>query len=235
MRIFLHWRWGVSAEEVSGGGGAGGRGGQTRLLGRLWARRLICGRSRDLDGGRSRAGEEGHVAVSHGEPGRDDGDDRGCDALKERDCDERRGGRVGRGARRVERRLESTPPPTRTCSLSASHTGARQTPPTTCAHNIARPRPRSRRPPPRPPRPPAMAGLARDVAAFKSALHRQDYTSWHSQPPPPQPAQHPSSSASGSADGDSKKKKRPKSSMYGPLSFPAPLTSCARHCILSTR
>ncbi|KAI0668836.1 transcription initiation factor IIE subunit beta [Trametes maxima] len=28
-----------------------------------------------------------------------------------------------------------------------------------------------------------MSGLARDAAAFKSALHRQDYTSWHSQPP----------------------------------------------------
>ncbi|CDO70440.1 hypothetical protein BN946_scf184999.g81 [Trametes cinnabarina] len=28
-----------------------------------------------------------------------------------------------------------------------------------------------------------MSGLARDAAAFKTALHRQDYTSWHSQPP----------------------------------------------------
>ncbi|GBE87123.1 Transcription initiation factor IIE subunit beta [Sparassis crispa] len=29
-----------------------------------------------------------------------------------------------------------------------------------------------------------MSGLARDAAAFKSALHRQDYSSWHSQPNP---------------------------------------------------
>jgi transcription initiation factor TFIIE subunit beta len=29
-----------------------------------------------------------------------------------------------------------------------------------------------------------MSKLAKDQAAFKSALHRQDYTSWHSQPPP---------------------------------------------------
>jgi len=29
-----------------------------------------------------------------------------------------------------------------------------------------------------------MSKLAKDSAAFKSVLHRQDYTSWHSQPPP---------------------------------------------------
>ncbi|KAI0776796.1 transcription initiation factor IIE subunit beta [Trametes elegans] len=52
-----------------------------------------------------------------------------------------------------------------------------------------------------------MAGLARDAAAFKSALHRQDYTSWHSQPPPPQPAAPPGEAES------SKKKKRPKSNV----------------------
>ncbi|KAK1220322.1 hypothetical protein PQX77_016917 [Marasmius sp. AFHP31] len=30
-----------------------------------------------------------------------------------------------------------------------------------------------------------MSKLAKDVASFKSVLHRQDYTSWHSQPPLP--------------------------------------------------
>lgn len=55
-----------------------------------------------------------------------------------------------------------------------------------------------------------MSGLARDAAAFKSALHKQDYTSWHSQPPPPQLAQ---STAASAGDGEPpKKKKRPKSS-----------------------
>ncbi len=55
-----------------------------------------------------------------------------------------------------------------------------------------------------------MSGLARDAAAFKSALHKQDYTSWHAQPPPPQPALQPAASA---GDGEPpKKKKRPKSS-----------------------
>lgn len=29
-----------------------------------------------------------------------------------------------------------------------------------------------------------MSGLARDAAAFKSSLQRQDYTSWHSNPKP---------------------------------------------------
>ena len=59
----------------------------------------------------------------------------------------------------------------------------------------------------------AMAGLARDAAAFKSALYRQDYTSWHSQPPPLQQSQQagPSTAVAGDAD-PSKKKKRPKSS-----------------------
>ncbi|KAJ8461876.1 hypothetical protein ONZ51_g11262 [Trametes cubensis] len=52
-----------------------------------------------------------------------------------------------------------------------------------------------------------MSGLARDAAAFKTALHRQDYTSWHSQPPGLQPQQPPAP-----AGDDSKKKKRPKSS-----------------------
>ncbi|RPD60743.1 transcription initiation factor IIE subunit beta [Lentinus tigrinus ALCF2SS1-6] len=59
-----------------------------------------------------------------------------------------------------------------------------------------------------------MSGLARDAAAFKSALHRQDYTSWHSQPPPLHQAQQAGSSAAPATDADpSKKKKRPKSNI----------------------
>ncbi|KAI0651267.1 transcription initiation factor IIE subunit beta [Trametes meyenii] len=55
-----------------------------------------------------------------------------------------------------------------------------------------------------------MSGLARDAAAFKSALHRQDYTSWHSQPP----ALQTQPTAAPSGDGEpSKKKKRPKSNV----------------------
>ncbi|EKM52716.1 uncharacterized protein PHACADRAFT_176739 [Phanerochaete carnosa HHB-10118-sp] len=49
--------------------------------------------------------------------------------------------------------------------------------------------------------------LARDAAAFKSALTRQDYSSWHSQPPPLQQPQDAAESSS------SKKKKRPKSNI----------------------
>lgn len=56
------------------------------------------------------------------------------------------------------------------------------------------------------PHPPLMASLARDAAAFQTALKRQDY-SWRSQPAPPQQA-----ADSSVADGDPKKKKRPKSS-----------------------
>ncbi|KAI0717710.1 transcription initiation factor IIE subunit beta [Cerioporus squamosus] len=59
-----------------------------------------------------------------------------------------------------------------------------------------------------------MSGLARDAAAFKSALHRQDYASWHSQPPLPTQSQQAGSSAVAAGDGDpSKKKKRPKSNI----------------------
>ncbi|KAI0920417.1 hypothetical protein AcW1_002164 [Taiwanofungus camphoratus] len=55
-----------------------------------------------------------------------------------------------------------------------------------------------------------MSGLARDAAAFKSALHRQDYSSWHSQSPAlTQPIP-----ASDSAESSLKsKKKRPKSNV----------------------
>jgi len=53
-----------------------------------------------------------------------------------------------------------------------------------------------------------MAGLARDAAAFKSALHRQDYSSWAIQPPP-LGGNPPAESSSDS----SKKKKRPKTNV----------------------
>lgn len=54
-----------------------------------------------------------------------------------------------------------------------------------------------------------MSKLAKDSAAFKSVLHRQDYTSWHSQPPPldVQPAESPAPSNS------PQKKKRPKANI----------------------
>ncbi|CCM03215.1 uncharacterized protein FIBRA_05339 [Fibroporia radiculosa] len=51
-----------------------------------------------------------------------------------------------------------------------------------------------------------MSSLARDAAAFKSALHRQDYTSWHSQPPPLQQQQQ--QPAPESTDVSSKSKKK---------------------------
>jgi hypothetical protein len=44
----------------------------------------------------------------------------------------------------------------------------------------------------------------RDAAQFKSALARQDFSSWHSNPVNPQPAQ--------SGESSNAKKKRPKSS-----------------------
>ncbi|OSD03654.1 transcription initiation factor IIE subunit beta [Trametes coccinea BRFM310] len=61
-----------------------------------------------------------------------------------------------------------------------------------------------------------MSGLARDAAAFKSALHRQDYTSWHSQPPGLGQQQQQQQQAAAASSGDaesSKKKKRPKSNV----------------------
>ncbi|KAF8889021.1 transcription initiation factor IIE subunit beta [Infundibulicybe gibba] len=61
-----------------------------------------------------------------------------------------------------------------------------------------------------------MSKLAKDSAAFKSVLHRQNYTSWHSQPPPldaaqatPPEATPPDSSVQASAQ----KKKRPKTNV----------------------
>ncbi|PCH43051.1 transcription initiation factor IIE subunit beta [Wolfiporia cocos MD-104 SS10] len=53
-----------------------------------------------------------------------------------------------------------------------------------------------------------MASLARDAQQFKSALQRQDYTSWHSQPPPLQQQPSPEQGES-----STKKKKRPKSNV----------------------
>ena len=71
-----------------------------------------------------------------------------------------------------------------------------------------------------------MSGLAKDAAAFKSTLHRQDYTSWHSQPKPlntessskPSPSKGSPSKGLAVADEASsssshKKAKRPKTSM----------------------
>ncbi len=72
---------------------------------------------------------------------------------------------------------------------------------------------------PQPSYPRTMSGLARDAAAFKTALSRQDYSSWHSQPPPLQPAggdgkAEGPAEASTSSTSSVKKKKRPKSSAY---------------------
>ncbi|KAK7060276.1 hypothetical protein VNI00_001041 [Paramarasmius palmivorus] len=70
-----------------------------------------------------------------------------------------------------------------------------------------------------------MSKLAKDAAAFKSVLQRQDYTSWHSQPPPlGGSASVTSGSGSASAstaaaataeggEGETAKKKRPKSNV----------------------
>ncbi|KAF7975261.1 hypothetical protein HWV62_10136 [Athelia sp. TMB] len=65
-----------------------------------------------------------------------------------------------------------------------------------------------------------MSGLAKDAAAFKSVLSRQDYTSWHSQPPPPgttanavaAAAGPPPDNAAAGSSSSSSKKKRPKAS-----------------------
>ncbi|KAH9948459.1 transcription initiation factor IIE subunit beta [Amylocystis lapponica] len=55
-----------------------------------------------------------------------------------------------------------------------------------------------------------MSALARDSIAFKSALHRQDYSSWHAQPAPLQPPPPP---VSESSEPPLKKKKRSKSNV----------------------
>jgi len=53
-----------------------------------------------------------------------------------------------------------------------------------------------------------MSTLAKDAAAFKSALARQDYASWHSNPAPPQPA----GDIPVEESGEKKKKKKAKHS-----------------------
>lgn len=55
-----------------------------------------------------------------------------------------------------------------------------------------------------------MSTLAKDAASFKSALARQDYSSWHSNPAPPQP----SKEAGSEEPGEKKKKKKSKNSMW---------------------
>ncbi|KAL0952326.1 hypothetical protein HGRIS_006607 [Hohenbuehelia grisea] len=55
-----------------------------------------------------------------------------------------------------------------------------------------------------------MSKLAKDTAAFKSVLHRQDYTSWHSQPPPLDGSSASSTTPEGS---NSPKKKKPKTNI----------------------
>ena len=67
-----------------------------------------------------------------------------------------------------------------------------------------------------------MSKLLKEAAAFKSTLHRQDYTSWHSQPKPTgSSATTPSSTpgaglavAGESSSSPGHKKKRPKTSMH---------------------
>ncbi|KAJ8473294.1 hypothetical protein ONZ45_g16346 [Pleurotus djamor] len=56
-----------------------------------------------------------------------------------------------------------------------------------------------------------MSKLAQDAAAFKSVLHRQDYKSWHSQPPAK--TDHSASPAAESSKDGSPKKKRPKTNV----------------------
>ncbi|TFK36511.1 transcription initiation factor IIE subunit beta [Crucibulum laeve] len=64
-----------------------------------------------------------------------------------------------------------------------------------------------------------MSKLQRDAAAFKSVLHRQDYSSWHSQPPPldgskPSTPAAAAASPSDTAESSSpKKNKRPKTNV----------------------
>ena len=77
-----------------------------------------------------------------------------------------------------------------------------------------------------------MSTLAKDAASFKSALARQDYTSWHSNPGPPQP----SGDTVGEESGEKKKKKKPKNSEYA---FPPTLDEGSesknlRCCVFAT-
>ncbi|KAG5353052.1 Transcription initiation factor IIE subunit beta [Termitomyces sp. T112] len=60
-----------------------------------------------------------------------------------------------------------------------------------------------------------MSKLAQDAAAFKSVLKRQDYTSWHSQPPAPSETSTPASPQTliESSSQSTPKKKRPKTNI----------------------
>ncbi|TFK71558.1 transcription initiation factor IIE subunit beta, partial [Pluteus cervinus] len=56
-----------------------------------------------------------------------------------------------------------------------------------------------------------MSKLAKDAATFKSSMQRQDYTSWHSQPPAPETKRASPDTTAGSPSGP--KKKRPKTNV----------------------
>ncbi|KAG6861816.1 hypothetical protein C0995_011698 [Termitomyces sp. Mi166 len=58
-----------------------------------------------------------------------------------------------------------------------------------------------------------MSKLAQDAAAFKSVLKRQDYTSWHSQPPALSEVSTPASPEAESSSQPTPKKKRPKTNI----------------------
>jgi hypothetical protein len=79
-----------------------------------------------------------------------------------------------------------------------------------------------------------MSTLAKDAAAFKTALVRQDYTSWHSNPGPPQlPGETPAEES-----GEKKKKKKSKHSAHHLQSLPDETFECPSSqtlCIRSRR
>ncbi|TFK99986.1 transcription initiation factor IIE subunit beta [Pterulicium gracile] len=58
-----------------------------------------------------------------------------------------------------------------------------------------------------------MSKLAKDAAAFKNVLHRQDYTSWHSQPPPAGASSSSSSAVVDDAPSAGSKKNKAKSNI----------------------
>jgi transcription initiation factor TFIIE subunit beta len=64
-----------------------------------------------------------------------------------------------------------------------------------------------------------MSKLVADAAAFKAAMHRQNYTSWHSNPAPSTPTESNTGTTTATAEDASSdpspgKKKRPKASAY---------------------
>ena len=62
-----------------------------------------------------------------------------------------------------------------------------------------------------------MSALARDAAAFRSSLARQDFTSWHSNPSLKSQTQSRQDSGSSSSSEPVKKKSRPSKSCYPSL------------------